>query len=185
MRARLETLVSGVFIGLLAAGLLRLLVAEPRGSPVTLSPPPTAEPVYVHVSGAVAAPGVYPMPLGSMVRDALAAAGGPLPEASLDRLNLAARLQDGQQVLVPLLPSPLPSPGGTTDPTSSTAGLLSLNAATADQLEALPGIGPVLAQNIVAYREAHGPFARIEDLLRVPGIGPSKLSQIEPYLSVP
>lgn len=186
MRARLETLLSGVLIGLLAAGLVVLLIAEPRGSPVTLRPPPTPEPLHIHVAGAVAAPGVYLMPLGSIVKDALAAAGGALPEASLERINLAARLQDGQQIHVPAQPTPPPTPGpGTVEPAASSTGLLSLNGATAAQLETLPGIGPVLAQNIVTYREANGPFSRLEDLLRVPGIGPSKLAQIAPFLTVP
>lgn len=186
MRARLETLLSGVLFGLLAAGFVWLLIAEPRGSPVTLHPPPSPEPLHIHVSGAVASPGVYLVPLGSIVQDALAAAGGVLPEASLERINLAARLEYGQQIHVPPRPTPAPSPApGAADTTASTPGWLSLNAATAVQLEALPGIGPVLAQNIVTYREAHGPFARIEDLLRVPGIGPSKLAQIEPYLTLP
>jgi competence protein ComEA len=186
MRARLELLISGLLFGILASGLILLLMAEPRGSPVTLLPPPTPKPLYVHVSGAVARPGVYPLPIGALVQDAVGAAGGVLPEAATDRLNLAAALADGQQVFVPAMPTAsVRATTGTPAPTSPGSGLLPLNSASAAELEALPGIGPVLATNIVAYREAHGPFARIEDLLRVPGIGPAKLEQIQPFLQVP
>ncbi|MEX0788464.1 MAG: ComEA family DNA-binding protein [Anaerolineales bacterium] len=186
MRARLEILLTGLLFGLLASGLILLLIAEPRGSPVTLLPPPTPKPLYIHVTGAVVRPGVYPLPLGALVRDAVGAAGGVLPQAAVDRLNLAAPVADGQQVVVPAIPtaSPIPTPG-TALPASPSSGLLSLNSATATELETLPGIGPVLASNIIAYREAHGPFARIEDLLRVPGIGQAKLDQIQPFLQVP
>ena len=186
MRARLELLISGLLFGILASGLILLLIAEPRGSPVTLLPPPTPKPLYVHVTGAVARPGVYPLPIGALVQDAVSAAGGMLPEAATDRLNLAAALADGQQVFVPAMPTPSPrATPGTPAPASAGSGLMSLNSASAAQLEALPGIGPVLATSIVAYREAHGPFARIEDLLRVPGIGPAKLELIQPFLQVP
>lgn len=186
MRARLELLLSGLLFGVLASGLVLLLIAEPRGSPVTLLPPPTPKPLFVHVTGAVARPGVYPLPMGALVQDAVGAAGGVLPGAATDHLNLAEALADGQQVYVPAMPtaSRRPTPG-TPGPASPGSGLLSLNSATAAELEALPGIGPVLAMNIVAYREAHGPFARIEDLLRVAGIGPAKLEQIQPFLQVP
>jgi competence protein ComEA len=186
MRARIEIFVSGLLFGLLASGLVLLLIAEPRGHPVRLGPIPTPAPIEIHVSGAVAAPGVYRLPAVSIVEDALEAAGGARPDAMLQHLNLAAPLENGQQVVVPVFPTPAPSPlPGTPQPPSAGSGILSLNAATAAELETLPGIGPVLAQNIVDYREAHGPFARLEDLLRVPGIGPAKLAQLEAYLTLP
>jgi competence protein ComEA len=170
-------------IGLLAAGLLWLLIAEPRGEAVRLIPPPTPGPLRVYVSGAVAHPGVYDLPLGSIVEQAVEAAGGPLEEADLDRINLAAPLEDGEQIRVPLQIEA--SPVGVT-PVSDphTADLVNINTATAPELELLPGIGPSLAQAIVSYRESHGLFHEIEGLLDVPGIGPAKLEQIRGLVTV-
>ena len=140
---------------------------SPRSTP---SPPPMAQ-IVVHVSGAVANPGVYQLPIGSRIDDAIKAAGGAVPDADLNRLNLAARVADGQQVAVPLRQaqaSPVPvAGGGTGSPAgvaSPTPGRVNVNTASIPELDALPGVGPVTAQRIVAYREQHGPFTRIEQL---------------------
>ena len=186
MRARVELLVTGILIGLLASGIILLLISEPRGRPVALLPRPSPQPVPVHVSGAVAHPGVVLVPPGSIVKDAIGAAGGALPGAALDRVNLASAVQPGDQVFVPGPPSPtVPAASGTIPAALPQAGTLAVNEASARELEALPGIGPVLAANIISYREAHGPFGRVEDLLRVPGIGPAKLEQIREYVRIP
>ncbi|MEW6567646.1 MAG: helix-hairpin-helix domain-containing protein [Chloroflexota bacterium] len=182
MLKRAVPFLGGLFTGLLAAGALYLLIAEPRGQPVVLHPPATPEPIRVHVSGAVNQPGVVTLPQGSIVQQAIEAAGGALPEADLDHLNLAAIVQTGQRIHVPLR-------GETTAPSDQAAepgssARLNLNTATAPELELLPGIGPVLASNIIAYREAHGPFQSVEQLLDVPGIGPAKLSQIRDLVTV-
>ena len=134
----------GLFTGLLASGLLYLLLAEPRGLPVELLPPSTHSPLRVHVAGAVRRPGVIELPAGSIVADAIQAAGGADPGANLDELNLASQVQDGQRIMVPAqgsgTASQIPSP-------AEAAGLLDLNRATAADLERLPGIGPTrLAQ---------------------------------------
>ena len=183
MAGRAAPILLGVLIGLLAAGLLWLLIAAPHGEAVRLIPPPTPAPLRVHVSGAVAHPGVYSLPRGSIVQQAIEAAGGSLAEADLDHVNLAASLDDGQQVRVPFQAQP-PVDGATAAPDPPTAGLVNINTATAPELELLPGIGPSLAQGIVAYREAHGLFSEIEDLLDVPGIGPAKLEQIRGLVTV-
>ena len=183
MRQRSGNFLAGLLVGLLSTGLLLLLTSRPRGQPVQLLPPPTPLPLRVHVSGAVSSPGVYELAQGSIVEQAIEAAGGSLTAADLGSLNLAAPLHDGQQVV-------LPHPGEAQPPTPSSprggsGELVSGNPATAAELEKLPGIGPVLAQNIVEHRQAHGPFSRTEDLLNVSGIGPSILGAIRDLVVVP
>jgi competence protein ComEA len=171
---------AGLLIGLLSTALILLLTSPPRGQPVQLLPALTPLPLRVHVSGAVQRPGVYELSPGSIVEQAIQAAGGSLPSADLESLNLAAALEDGQQVVVPL-------PGEDPPPTGQNGGgeLIRINTATAAELEELPGIGPVLARNIVEHRQAHGPFATPEDLLNVSGIGPSTLESIRELILVP
>jgi competence protein ComEA len=177
MIQRAGPFLAGLLTGLLAAGLVWLMIAEPRGLPITLEPPPTEAPLHVHVTGAVLNPGVYTLSPGSIVQDALDAAGGALPGAVVEAVNLAAPVQPGEQIFVPQPQTPRPT--SLAAPSSqSAAGLVNVNTATAPELDLLPGIGPALAQNIIDYREAHGPFASPEDLLDVPGIGPAKLEQI-------
>lgn len=134
-----------------------------------------AEPVVVHVAGAVRSPGVYSLLADARVEDALDAAGGALPGADLDQLNLAAPLPDGVQIRVPLVGEVLPvTPSlGLADPAE---GPIDINRATESQLDDLPGVGPATAAAIVGWREEHGPFSSTEGLLDVPGIGPAKLA---------
>ncbi len=183
MARRTTPILLGVLIGLLAAGLFWLLIAEPRGEAVRLLPPPSPAPLRIHVSGAIARPGVYSLPRGSIVGEAIEAAGGPVEGADIDRVNLAAPLDDGQQVRVPFQ-TQAPAAGATAASDTPASGLVNINIATAPELELLPGIGPSLAQAIVSYRDAHGIFHQIEDLLDVPGIGPAKLEQIRGLVTV-
>jgi competence protein ComEA len=184
MVRRAGPFLAGVLIGLLAAGLVWLLIAEPRGEPVQLGPPPTLRPMRVHVSGAVLHPGVYSFADGAIVEEALLAAGGSLPEADLARLNLAAALEDGDQIRVPSMTQTAPGTAPAPAVEASSSEAVNLNTATAPELDLLPGIGPALAQSIIAYREAHGPFGSIEELLDVPGIGPAKLEMIRGMVTV-
>ena len=137
--------------------------------------------VVVHVAGAVAAPGVYHLPATSRVIDAVAAAGGLAPGAAAETLNLAAPLRDGSRVYVPAQGEAVPVAagvsGGEAAPTT-VAGPVDVNAASAEQLDTLPGVGPTTAAAIIAYRDEHGPFATVDDLGEVRGIGPSKLDAI-------
>ncbi len=137
--------------------------------------------LVVHVSGAVRTPGVYVLAETARVVDAVNAAGGALPDADLHQLNLAALVADGMQVRVPLqgeqLP-PLETPG------QEVSGPVDLNRADTSQLEALPGVGPATAAAIVGFREKNGPFRTVEDLLDVPGIGPSKLAGLSELVIV-
>jgi competence protein ComEA len=134
--------------------------------------------VVVHVAGAVRRPGVYRMPAGSRVDDAVRRAGGAAPRASLEAINLAARLADGQQVVVPEL-----GPGGTVAaPGAGEEGPVSLGTATAEQLEGIEGIGPVTAADIIAFRDEHGGLSSIDQLDQVPGIGPATMESLRARL---
>jgi competence protein ComEA len=162
------------------------VVAEPAGGGPGSSGPageasPEAGSLFVHVAGWVRLPGVYELAEGDRVIDAIEAAGGPRKGAFLDALNLAAVLVDGQQVLVPRAGS-AGGPGGGTVPT--TPGKVNINTASAAELEALPGIGEVIAQRIVDHRTEHGPFPTVEDLLDVSGIGESTLEDIRDLVTV-
>ncbi len=155
---------------------------------VTVAPTATAAPLVVYVSGAVHAPGVYTLPPESRVVDALNAAGGPTEDAAVQSLNQATRLSDGMQVHMPAqgeAPAP-PAPAPVTDaasPGESDSTLpVRLNHASAAELETLPGIGPTLAARIIEYRTANGPFATIEAVGEVKGIGDKVLEEIRPHL---
>ncbi|MFN8497005.1 MAG: ComEA family DNA-binding protein [Anaerolineae bacterium] len=151
----------------------------------THAPPPSPSPlpptITVYVNGAVAHPGVYSLPDGSRVVQALTAAGGLTGEADADGLNQARPLRDGEQVYVPARGTPVPPAigAGGGAPAAKTAaapgGRVNLNTATKEELDALPGIGPVLADRIIEYRQKNGPFQRPEDLKKVPGFGGAKL----------
>lgn len=129
-------------------------------------------PVSVHVSGWVVSPGVVTVAEGAIVAEAIEAAGGLRLGARPETLNLADVVGPGDQIVVPG-PESEASPGG-----QGSGGLLSLNTATETELQGLPGVGPVIAQRIVAYREQNGRFEDVEDLLEVPGIGEQKLASI-------
>jgi competence protein ComEA len=182
----------GLLAALVVTGLLLVITRRPAGLPVQLQTPPTPLPLRVHVTGAVVAPGVYNLPPGSIVQDALAAAGGTTPRANLGTLNLAHRLQDGEQVLVPES-APTSAAVSTSGAVSTSQGnsatpdsgnRININTASAAELEALPRVGPALAQRIVDYRVAHGPFRAIEDVMQVSGICPAIFGQIKDLIAV-
>lgn len=138
--------------------------------------------LVVHVGGEVSDPGLYTLPSGSRVADAVEEAGGALPDADLDLLNLARPLVDGEQVLVGV---PVPAGAGVTGSGSQgTGGLVDINRADRALLETLPGIGAVIADNIVSYREEHGPFRSVDDLLNVDRIGDKILADLQPHVTV-
>jgi competence protein ComEA len=162
-------------------------------TPAEQSPP--AE-VVVHVSGAVKQAGVYRLAPASRVADAIEQAGGATEHADLDALNLAEPLQDGQKIHVPrkgeasapalasVAPSRTPRSAPQAAATATTQFPINLNTATAEQLEAIPGIGPVLAQRIIEYRQTHGRFQSVDELLEVHGIGAKRLESMRPYVTV-
>jgi competence protein ComEA len=153
----------------------------------TRPPSPTPAPIRVHVNGAVRHPDVYELPPGSIVQDAVEAAGGPASNANLDRVNLALELRDQQQVYVPCQGETNPPPpvsGGEPGGEGAAGTLVNINTATAAELETLPRIGPTMAQRIVEYREANGPFETIGDVQDVPGIGPTTFEGFKDLITV-
>jgi competence protein ComEA len=140
--------------------------------------------LVVHVAGAVARPGLYRLPEGSRIDDAIAEAGGARPKAALDLVNLAAPVADGQQVLVPRAGAAAAAAGGGAAPGATPGGKVHLNSATLEQLDGLPGVGPVTAQQILDYRGANGAFRSVEELDAVPGIGPARLEQLLPLVDL-
>ena len=145
------------------------VLPEPATLVVERSVPQAAVPmVVVHVTGAVVEPGVIELPADSRIIDALEKAGGPRPDARLEGVNLARVVFDGEQIIVPAL-------GDETAQAGAEGQLVSLSLATQAELETLPRIGPATAQRIIAWRDTHGPFRTVDDLLAVSGIGPATL----------
>lgn len=199
IRERLAMLSRGELIGLVVAlavtlGGAGLWYARSLPKPVqvrasthaaTASPSASRDivPLVVDVAGAVRRPGVYEFREGDRIVDAIRAAGGATRRAALDGLNLAAPLTDGVQILVPEVP-----PVGATEPGpiagEGPAALVNVNSASATELEVLPGVGEVIAQAIVDYRTDNGPFATVDDLLDVSGIGDATLEDIRDLVTV-
>ncbi|MBC7878743.1 MAG: ComEA family DNA-binding protein [Anaerolineales bacterium] len=189
----------GVMAGFVLAGVLVFVSRAPAGQSIILQPAPTAAPIAVHVIGAVPRPGLYEFPEGARVQDAIDAAGGMLAEANVEALNVAALLEDGQQLDIPFndgsepaaddtstfdLPSsatetPTDDSGNNSEETNSDVELVNINTASLEELDTLPGIGPTTAQKIIDYREENGPFATLEDIMNVSGIGPATFEEIQ------
>jgi competence protein ComEA len=199
-RERLDMLSRGEIAGLIVVlvavlGGAGLWYARSLPKPVTIAEPgpgaaqpavsPTSSPalLIVDVAGAVRTPGVYEFAEGERVVDAIERAGGPRPKADLSLLNLAAPLVDGTQILVPKFGPAVTGVPGETAPGSAT-GLININTASTTELETLSGIGEVLAATIVEYRTQNGPFASVDDLLDVSGIGPATLEEIRDQVTV-
>jgi len=167
---------------LVAAGKLlgaRQPVAQKRPAQVKLVAAATRAELLIDVSGAVHRSGVYKLPAGSRINDALLKAGGETEKADLTLVNRAALLTDGQQVLVPekvtATAAAATSSGGSAPATTAP---VRLNSATLEQLDELPGVGPSTAQRIIDYRTANGPFKSVDELDSVSGIGPAKLAEL-------
>jgi competence protein ComEA len=151
--------------------------ASPAPAPVAPIRADAGPALVVHVVGAVHRPGLYRFGGRSRVADAVARAGGATRHADLTLINLAAPLADGTQVVVPVK-APPGAAGSTAEPGTAPAGPVHLNVATLEQLDALPGVGPVTAQKIVDYRQKHGAFSSLEELDAIPGIGPARIEQL-------
>jgi competence protein ComEA len=132
--------------------------------------------LFVDVVGAVRRPGLYRLRDGARVADAVSRAGGPTPKAQIELVNLAARIADGEQIVVPR--RGLANPAAAVSGAAVDAGPVHLNSATLEQLDALPGVGPVTAQKILDYRQQHGAFGSVDELDAIAGIGPARLEQL-------
>jgi competence protein ComEA len=186
--SRRQLLMAAAAVLVLLVVLGRLLARQGTASstPAPLAPRPAAAAapsprLVVQVVGAVRRPGLYRLPQGARVANAVARAGGPTRRADVALVNLAAPVADGTQVVVPLrMGGSAPGvavPSGGAGP-AGTSGPVHLNSATLEQLDALPGVGPVTAQKILDYRKDHGTFHSVDDLDAVSGIGPARLDQL-------
>lgn len=186
---RLCWIVIGLTGGLLGAGILYLTSSQPSGIPIQLNQKPTPAPIIIHVIGAVKNPGVYSLPHKSRMLDAIEAAGGYLPAADQGALNLAGYLEDGDRVSVPetititqsrisLANTQFKFPGQPVEE------LVNINLAAQTELESLPGIGEVRSSQIIAYRQENGFFTSIDQIQKVPGIGPKIFENIQDYITV-
>jgi competence protein ComEA len=183
-------LLAGAAVALLLLVLAGRLLLRPGASASMRVPPPvmptgtvaataSAKAVVVDVVGAVRRPGLYRLTEGARVADALARAGGATARAQLDLVNLAAPISDGEQIVVPRRGAAPPAAGAPSGgATGLPAGPVHLNTATLEQLDALPGVGPVTAQKILDYRQEHGAFGSVDELDAIPGIGPARLEQL-------
>ncbi len=179
----------GVVCGFLGVGLLLLATNQPRGDPIRLSPPPTPAPIIVHITGAVINPGVYSLPSGSRVKDAIEKSGGLLSDADTTLINLAMLIEDGEQVWVPYqlddvmgFEKPAMLEGEPTQ--GQQTRKININTASQIELESLSGIGPVIAKAVIQYRLENGPFKDIEEIQEVSGIGPVTFEKIKPIITV-
>jgi competence protein ComEA len=173
---------AGAALMLAASGVL-LIVRRPA-PPIRIIDVPRSVSLVVQVDGAVARPGIYRLSPGARVADALEAAGGTHADADLGPVNQARPLRDGERVSVPHRSSEGTPAGGTQSAPAEDSRVLDLNAATAADLEALPGIGPVLARRIVEHRAQRGAFRRLDDLLQVKGVGPRLLEGLRARVMV-
>ncbi len=174
-----------VLVILLAVAAFFLLRQPGRAATVTEAPAVEETqnepaPIMVYVAGAVARPGVYTLNQGARVADALNVAGGVSPDAELSGLNLAAKLRDGEKVAIPRVGESPQTPGDA----SRSERHVNLNTASAAELDQVPGIGPVLAERILDYRESHGAFGAIEELKQVEGIGPKKFEDLKDKVEI-
>ena len=188
---------AGALITAIVLGGVTFLWRRPTPPPIAIHAPPTPAistpeptatpaPLVIFISGAVLTPGVYPLPAGARIVDALVLAGGFAPDANVNAVNQAAPLRDGDQIYVPTLEEEPAVPAAGLSSTeapeaaSVSSGPINVNTASAEELEQLPGIGPARAQDIIANR----PYASVDELDRVPGIGPATLEELRPYVVV-
>lgn len=195
-------LVYGLLLGLLIGGVILLIAKPDSGDAITLLPAPSAtpsrqpaptktpEPILVQISGEVAVPGIYSLLQDARLQDLIVLAGGLTVDADENRVNGAALLRDGDYFYIPAEDETIPDIATNSpvrmhvDPDSEFVYPLDLNTASQEALESLPGIGPTKAEDILAYRDAHGPFTSVDELVNVSGIGEATVESIRDYLYV-
>lgn len=171
-------------VAALAIGIAGLRFEMDRGAPeIVIEDAALSQRIAVEVVGAVSTPGVYRLDGDARVQDAIDAAGGARADADLTGLNLARRLDDEERLEIPST-RVVATPTTSAAPAAVKNGTININTASAEELDALPGIGPALAGRIVAYRQQHGPFASVEELSNVSGISPKMVETLRPLISV-
>jgi len=185
--------VSGSFIGIILLSVIYLVSRQPQGLPITLLPAPTQAPIIVQVVGEVANPGVYSLPPGSRVQDAVNAAGGFTDKANQAQVNLASHVKDGEKIRIlqtsAAVDEATQEPSGVNDSPKGISipgevPLIDINTATLEELDSLPGIGNSRAQEIIRYREEHGGFKSVDELKEVEQIGDAIFEQIKDLVTV-
>jgi competence protein ComEA len=185
-----QNVLLGILLGLLFAAIILLFILPQRGTPIPLvtitanpavNKTPEIEQIKVELVGAVKQPGVYDFPKGIHLLDAIDLSGGVAEGADLSKINLALVLKDGQKITIPTLGSQNSSSNNSTQEATA---LLDINLATVEQLMDLPQIGEIKAQAIMTYRNDHGPFQKLEDLIEVPGVGKSIFEAIKSLITV-
>lgn len=175
-----------VTIALAAVAAIAVVLVYDRLFPtaITISPAPEST-IVVSIEGAVATPGTVELPAGARLSDAVKAAGGLLETADLTNLNKAGRVNDGETITIPSRALEVsPVPGASPVSQADTSGLLNINTATVAQLDTLPGVGPVIAQRIVDFREFYGPFTSVDQLAQVTGISPNMVERLRPLVTI-
>ena len=197
----------GALLGAIVAVIFLALNNQVRPAPIVITPAPTtpiqptptAAPLSIFINGAVNSPGVHVLDGGGRVSDAIEAAGGFSADAYRDNINLAAELSDGMQIFVstidqanslqqellvaPIQESRNSAPASESDSVNAN-GLIDINSADKALLETIPGVGPATAENIIGFRELNGPFATIDEIMNVPGIGEGKFADMEQFITV-
>ncbi len=183
----LPALVGVVLGSLVVAAMMTtaaLVVADRFNRPTVELVPVGVATMVVQIDGAVATPGVYSLPAGARLQDAVSAAGGLRNDADVANINLAARIGDGESVSVSAVqPTPDPESGEEPD-TQSGLNPVNINTASVAELETLPGVGPVIGERIVAYRDTHGPFASVDMLTNVEGISDTMVDELRPLVTL-
>jgi competence protein ComEA len=190
-----QAILFGVFLGLLFSAVLLLIISPPHGKAIELAPLPTQAPIIIYITGSVKNPGVYSLSRQSRLGDAVIAAGGFLNDADQSAVNLAAKILDGQRIMVPKINLSVGGNQGQVPPTDlstpkpevilpSNENPLNLNTATLEEIDLLPGIGPARAAEILAYRTQKGSFTTIEELMNISGIGQATFDRIKALIYV-
>jgi competence protein ComEA len=186
VHASLHVVVGILLVALVCSALITsvaLIAADRYDRPPLLVADAVQPTLVVQIDGAVATPGVYSLPAGARLDDAVSRAGGLTADADVAELNLAARIGDGERITVPNRTVATPI---ATEQISATEGplLVNLNSASVAELDQLPGIGPVLGERIVAYRERNGPFSSLDEVVNVEGISTRLLDDLRPYITL-
>jgi competence protein ComEA len=177
----------GIILGLLFSAVVYLVAVPPKGTPISLEPFSTPGPITIYIHGSVQQPGVYTLPHISRLSEAVEAAGGMLDTADTSSINLAQRLNEGENIRIPsiedrVVVQAIQSNGADEKPELTFP--ININTAAQADLETLPGIGVTRAKDIITYRETNGPFLTIDEIQEVPGIGPATFERLRPLISV-